>query len=274
VARIRARRELVRTWHCRAASRPGTGLVFVVGVAVPLAACVPFAAEAWQGRRFAWDTRVSHALRSYASRNTVLNRHVDVFGLVLDPVVQALGGVFVAMVVLALLARGRLPAALLLAGSVGGAVVIAPLLKGFFAPPPVGRHDIGDSFPSGHALRTLAAAGSLTLVAWPTAWRRAALVAGSLVVALSGLALVSEGWHSASDVFGGWCLGSAWVACVWLGVRSIYADPARQLNPDGVSRAHPTRRARICGDYKRCVSIASARRFARAARGARPGPRR
>jgi membrane-associated phospholipid phosphatase len=122
----------------------------------------------------------------------------------------------------------RRRAALLLTGAVAGALVFAPLAKELFALPAGARRD-RYSFPSGHSLRTMAAATAVTLVAWPSRRRKATLAASSIVVAVSGFALVYEGGTSLSDVSGGWCLGWAWVACVWLGLRHVH--PARRDDP-------------------------------------------
>jgi membrane-associated phospholipid phosphatase len=194
---------------------------FVVALAA-LAAFVPFAVKAWKKDAYGWDAALSRTARDYQNRETLLNKYVDVLDVVLHPATQFLGALVVVAVLLALAAHGNRRAALLLGFSVGGAVIAGPILKQFFERPPVDPTGSGYSFPSGHALRTMAAAAAIILVAWPTRWREASLVAGSLAVVLTGVAVVYHEWHWASDVIAGWCLGLAWVACVWLAVRPAY----------------------------------------------------
>jgi undecaprenyl-diphosphatase len=105
--------------------------------------------------------------------------------------------------------------------TVGGILVFDPILKNLFARPPVEPDGSGYTFPSGSAMRSMAAAGSLTAVAWPTRWRWPTALLGALVVALIGLAVVYHSWHWTSDVLGGWCVSVAWVASVWLALSYL-----------------------------------------------------
>jgi membrane-associated phospholipid phosphatase len=200
-------------------------LVFVAAVAAPLAAFVLLAVKAWQKDAFAWDAELAETVRANGEKETFLNRSMDLLGFVLHPAMQLAGALLVLGVVLALVARGRGRAALLLGLSVSGAVIGAPLVKELFENSSVSSRDAGYSFPSGHALRTMTAAAAIMTVAWPTAWRWTTMVLSAVSVVLIGVALVYHEWHWASDVIGGWCLGVAWVACVWLAVRPLY--PAR-----------------------------------------------
>jgi undecaprenyl-diphosphatase len=202
-------------------------MVFVGAVVAPLTAFIPFGVKAWEKDAFAWDVDVSQAVQAYESRQTVLNRYVDVLGLVLHPAVQGLGALLVFAVLLALVVRKRHRSALLLGLSVAGAVVGASLLKDLFKSPPVDPQGTGYSFPSGHALRTMAAAAALTVLAWSTAWRWTTVALGAISVALVGVAVVYHEWHRASDVIAGWCLGVAWVACVWLALRPRHPAGSR-----------------------------------------------
>ena len=209
-------------------------MVLAFAVAAPLAVFVPLAVKAWQKKAFAWDEELSRRAVGYEQRQTFLNSYVDVPGLVLHPATQLLGAAVVVAVLLALVARGHRRTALLLGLSVGGAAIGAPLLKEVFARPPVDPDSSGYSFPSGHALRTMAAAAALAIIAWPTAWRRATLVVGAVVVGLTGVAVVYDEWHWASDVLAAWFLGVAWVACIWLALRPVY--PSRGVRDFAPSR--------------------------------------
>ena len=114
--------------------------------------------------------------------------------------------------------RVRLGAWVLVTGVVGGA--IGPFLKEV-----VGRarpvldqpvaHAGGFSFPSGHAYGSVVGVGVVLLVLGPllrTAWRRAAWVAGVLLVLVVGVDRLALGVHYLSDVVAGWVVGVAWLA--------------------------------------------------------------
>ena len=76
---------------------------------------------------------------------------------------------------------------------------------------------VGYSFPSGHALNNALGAAVFLVVLWPVLRRRPGLRRG-LLVALIGIAVltgafrVGIGVHWASDVVGGWLLGTGVVA--------------------------------------------------------------
>lgn len=120
---------------------------------------------------------------------------------------------------------------------IGGAVVVGvvwalnPVLKELIErgrpelwahPLPVSEY----SFPSGHAADTAALAAALVMIAWPTRYRTAVVVAGTAVVAVVGLGQLALGVHYPSDVLGGWLWAGAWAALVWA-VRPPLAPSGR-----------------------------------------------
>jgi len=68
-----------------------------------------------------------------------------------------------------------------------------------------------DSFPSGHAVGSMAFIAAMIRLAWPTRHRWTAVVGGTVFVALVGLSRVYLGYHYLSDVAAGWCLSLVWV---------------------------------------------------------------
>jgi membrane-associated phospholipid phosphatase len=72
------------------------------------------------------------------------------------------------------------------------------------------------SFPSGHAMSTMAAVTALCVLLWPTRWRRPVLGVGALYVALVGTSRVYFGVHYPSDILAGWAASLAWVTGVKL----------------------------------------------------------
>jgi membrane-associated phospholipid phosphatase len=188
-------------------------------VLASFAAFMSLAVQAWQKDAFAWDTDVSETIHAYENEETVLDKFVDPFDLVLHPALQVLG-VFVVIAAFAVLLRqGRQRAAAFVALGVGGIVLLGPVLKEVIARPAIDPDGGPDSFPSGHAIRSMAAAAALTVVTWPTRWRWPAAVVGAAVVVLIGIAVVYHEWHWASDVLGAWFFVIAWLGSLWLALR-------------------------------------------------------
>jgi membrane-associated phospholipid phosphatase len=194
-------------------------LVVAALVVTSLAAFAPLAVQAWQNDAFAWDVDISEAIHAYENEDTILDTYVDPFDLVLKSPVQLLGVLVVIVVLAALLRQGRRRAAVFMALGVGGIAVLGPILKEVFARPSIDPDGGGDTFPSGHAIRSMAAAAALAVVAWPTRWRWGAAVVGALGVTLIGIAVVYHEWHWASDVVSAWLLAIAWLGSVWLALR-------------------------------------------------------
>lgn len=83
------------------------------------------------------------------------------------------------------------------------------------------------SFPSGHAMASMAFAAALSALAWQSRWRWP-------VVALSGCFVIIIGWtrlylgvHYPSDILAGWLLALAWsVGVILLTMRSPREEPS------------------------------------------------
>lgn len=67
------------------------------------------------------------------------------------------------------------------------------------------------SFPSGHAMGTMALFVAVVILLWPTKARAPVLVFGGALVFLVGLSRVYIGVHFPSDVLCGWLASLAWV---------------------------------------------------------------
>jgi membrane-associated phospholipid phosphatase len=68
------------------------------------------------------------------------------------------------------------------------------------------------SFPSGHAMQTMAVAAAITCLLWHRgAWRWLALAVGGAFVVLVGVSRIYLGVHYPSDVLAGWLASLAWV---------------------------------------------------------------
>jgi undecaprenyl-diphosphatase len=71
------------------------------------------------------------------------------------------------------------------------------------------------SFPSGHAMGSMALVAALAVLAWPTRWRWWAIVLGSTFTLLVGFSRLYLGVHYPSDIAAGAALGT--VMGRWLG---------------------------------------------------------
>ncbi|MBV9868236.1 MAG: phosphatase PAP2 family protein [Abitibacteriaceae bacterium] len=71
------------------------------------------------------------------------------------------------------------------------------------------------SFPSGHAMISMAIAVCFIIIAWPTRSRWLAFSCGSLGTLVIGLSRLYLGVHFPSDVIAGWCAGLLWTMGVY-----------------------------------------------------------
>jgi len=143
----------------------------------------------------------------------------------LVPLLTDLGGVVVvALVAMGLIGwfvrRRQYRRALIMTLGVGGAAALNLLLKAFFSRPrpelwPRLVNETNFSFPSGHAMATMALAAALVAALWYTRWRIHAIIMGVVYVLIIGLTRLYLGVHYPTDVIGGWLIGAAWIAVVF-----------------------------------------------------------
>lgn len=156
---------------------------------------------------FGWERGISHWLVVHSTDRAIsdsvrLSHYVaDWRGLVLLTVACA----FVAL----LAGRGRDPFLLAASMAVTG---LTPTLKELYGrPSPNSPGGESYSFPSGHAIGTMALAAAVVSVLWRTRLRWLAILAGSAFIISIGVAVVAEQGHWPSDVLAGWALAVAWV---------------------------------------------------------------
>lgn len=137
-------------------------------------------------------------------------------------------GVILTLAVFFLVLSGNHTAVwLLLVAVVGGAAVNSLLKIGFARPRPEfiapALRVFTPSFPSGHA--SLSAATYLTLAALlartavSPGLRIFFIIAGILLTLAVGISRIYLGVHYPTDVFAGWCIGSAWALICWTIMR-------------------------------------------------------
>jgi len=144
------------------------------------------------------------------------------------------------LAVVPLWVRRRRTAAILVAVAIGGAAALSGIFKVLVnrgrpvVAVPV-EHADSASFPSGHALTSLVAAGVLLILLLPhrSRRRRALLItAAALLVAAVGFSRLLLGVHYPSDILGSWLIGTA-LLLILAGVfhRSLAGHPTAPTSP-------------------------------------------
>ncbi|HEX6038723.1 phosphatase PAP2 family protein [Longimicrobium sp.] len=87
------------------------------------------------------------------------------------------------------------------------------------------------SFPSGHAMGSMALVAALAVLAWPTRWRWWAIVVGGAFTLLVGFSRVYLGVHYPSDVVAGWSASLAWVLGLSLVAYGRIGKPRERATP-------------------------------------------
>lgn len=157
--------------------------------------------------RFGWDSTVSELVADVvpiADEEVHVDPYVDV--------VTVAVAVLTLIVVLALARRRRFHEAAFPVAAVVGASLLNLLVKVAVDRPAIETADgSGDSFPSGTATWSMAAAAALVLLA-PRERRVLAVLAGVVFALGVGVVIAWEEWHYPSDIAGGWLLALGWVA--------------------------------------------------------------
>ncbi len=96
------------------------------------------------------------------------------------------------------------------------------------SPAPAGNY----SFPSGHAMVSMAIALALIFIAWPTRLRFPAIILAIPCVLVIGLSRLYLGVHYPSDILGGWSAAILWVTGVSFVLRRHRADQNDNVSPE------------------------------------------
>lgn len=200
------------------ARRLSLAILFVT-VLLPLVGVGALAEDVWHDEPFVFDRPILEFLHARASPG--LDRAMLFFSKAGAPLPMV---VFFAVVLGLLLWRGRRGDAIFFTSAVAGAMALNFGAKVIFGR---ARPDLwvslapesDYSFPSGHAMGSMAVVAALATLAWGTRWRWPVVVAGGLFVGLVGLSRLYLGVHYPSDVLTGWLASLAWVGGVGL-IRS------------------------------------------------------
>ncbi|MDQ1651044.1 MAG: hypothetical protein QOI35_244 [Cryptosporangiaceae bacterium] len=215
--------------------------------AVPLTA-LALAARAGAGPITRLDTSVAQSAHDLAKPLPWLVRIADVVDVAFSPwVFRAL----VALTVVYLWRKGATRLAWWAGISMATASVLGLVLKllvGRARPvfgDPLG-HAAGYSFPSGHALNSMAGVLILVLVALPAVRRPwLAWTIGAIVVLVVGADRIVLGVHYLSDVVAGWIAGLAVVLATAAGFESWRRDVGRRRSAGAVDGIEPEAAAKV-----------------------------
>lgn len=186
------------------------------GVVVPLVIFALFAAKAWSGHAFGWESDFLLAVHQRAA--PALDRGAIWCSRIFHPQVLVVATALLAGG-FALRRRWRWAWAAL--GLVGGALLLNTVVKEIVRRPrpalwPSPTGEVSSGFPSGHAMTSFAFAALLVAICWRTRWRGPSLLLAPLWLVLIALTRLYLGVHYPTDILAGWCLASAWVTTVWL----------------------------------------------------------
>lgn len=208
----------------RARRLPLFGLI--AGVLIPLCLFGVLADEVLENATLGLDRKVLLVIHSYATPP------LDAAMLFFSRTGSAVVLVPFDLLVLAWLARQqRWSATSFWALAIGGAALLNLLVKLSF-----GRirpdlwlslaPEMTFSFPSGHAMHSMAVISALVVLVWSTRWRWPAVIIGLTFVLLVGLSRAYLGVHYATDIVAAWMLSLAWVAGLTLAYSGRLKAPA------------------------------------------------
>lgn len=180
-----------------------------------------FALTAWlvhAGKTLSFDQQVLRIIHehSFAALDWLASRCTN-FG---DPWFV---GVFSTIIVLGLFRNRQRTQALTITMLIGGSLLLNAILKNWFdRARPTSWHgpiqETGFSFPSGHAMASMALATVIVYLSWHSKHRSLLYIATALYLLVIGWSRLYLGVHYPSDVIGGWLVVGAY-ATVVLAVR-------------------------------------------------------
>ncbi len=209
-------------------------VLLFAGVLVPLLAFGELAEHIVRKEAFFFDEPLLRAAHRLASQ------HRDTFMLLITKIGYAYGVIPVSIALPIFFAfRHRMRDALFAACTMGGTTLLNVGAKLFF-----GRErpklwtsiapEQTFSFPSGHAMGSMALVATLAVLAWPTRARWFVVAGGLVFAVLVGASRVYLGVHYPSDIAAGWCGALAWV--IGLACDLLPHHAAGSAGPGGAGR--------------------------------------
>lgn len=202
------------------------GIAFVIFlIAVSLFAAIAEAVT--DHKTTAFDDAILIGIHSIASPQldvlvTILTQFGSLIGVA--TLTAGIAGLFIVR------RQWRRTAILLIA--VGGASALNLILKVIFARtrPDLWTHLVTEasySFPSGHAMASMALAAGLVMALWQSRYRNLALVFGGLYATAVSFTRLYLGVHFPTDIIAGWCISIAWA----LAVKALFTYRIRTKLP-------------------------------------------
>lgn len=191
-------------------------LELFLGVFVPLCLFAVLAREVVHRQPLPWDVALLTWLHAHASpgadRVMIWASRIGISGLV----------PFSVLVALWLLARREVARCAFFVLSMVGTWLLSDATKQLFGRErpalwPSPAPEVSFSFPSGHAIGSMALAAAVGVLAWRTPYRWPVVIAGAAFTVLVSTSRLYLGVHYPTDVLGAWLASLTWV----LGLRHI-----------------------------------------------------
>jgi len=201
-------------------------------ILIPLYLLGKLADEVWEREPFAWDDPVLLLLKSHASPE--LDRFFLFFTLL--GAARITVPVTIAIQLYIWKCRPNVEALFFGTAAFGAMLMTLPSKLVFGRPRPDLWISIAPetthSFPSGHAMTSMAIAAAICVLAWHTRGRLPVLVIAAFYVVIVGVSRLYLGVHFPSDVLAGWCAALVWVFSVhgvWYAHEKQYWQRGRDL---------------------------------------------
>ena len=233
--------------------------VALVLVALPFALTLALVKNRWAPLLSA-DQSARDSLHRYALTHSGF---VTTMQLISDSGSALAWTVVLAVVVVAMLRRGLPRLALFVTITALGSSLLNAGVKTVVHRPrpelinPV-AHELGLSFPSGHAQAAMVGYALLLFVFLPVLhgwWRRTAVTFAVFMVLAIGFSRIALGVHYLSDVVGGVVLGAAWVAAMAAAFNATRVDHGRRpelnVGPASATAGIAPGRSGECGGESR-----------------------
>lgn len=189
-------------------------MLLVAGIIAPLGVFGSLAEDIVEKERFSFDKPALLYLHGHSSAfmDSIMTVMTNAGS---GPVLFALCMLLAAI----LLARNNRTGAAYVATCLTGSALLNQACKHLFARarPDLWLSSLPEtsfSFPSGHAMNSMALCAALVIVLWQGKWRVAALSCGAVFVLLVGISRLYWGVHYPSDIVAGWACGIAWTCSV------------------------------------------------------------
>jgi membrane-associated phospholipid phosphatase len=165
-------------------------------------------------RPLEWDSEVLRKIRSIS--NPTLESSAVLLSQYGGIRASLWAGLPIALIAIA---RREFRHAYFIAFAIGGSAAINGVLKIVFSrarpnflEAPIA--ELGFSYPSGHAMGSVALGSTIMLLSWHTRFRYIALAVCGVYIGAVALARLSLTVHYPTDIIAGWCIAFAWVVAI------------------------------------------------------------